>query len=92
MNHMHVPHDDLIDVLEMSEKLEGHIFSVLNENESFLGKSALVSASVNCLLMNCKTADEAMFYRHIFIRTFDTLIDYLRIRKGPDGSHQQSAQ
>ena len=43
----HIPHDDLMDVLEMTNKMESYIPNILKDNDHNLAISALMSASVN---------------------------------------------
>jgi hypothetical protein len=79
----HVPQDDLMDVMEMTGKLEVYISTVLRENDRNLAISALMSASINCLLAQCETLDEVMFYRTLFMQILDSSIRYMQI-KGPE--------
>lgn len=78
-----IPQDDLIDVMEMTQKLESHISHILKENDITLAMSALMSASINCMLGQCKTLDEVVFYRNIFMQIFDSSIRNIKI-KGRD--------
>ena len=50
----HVPPDDLLDVMEMTKKIEGYIGRVLKNNDFNLAMSALISATTNCLLAQCQ--------------------------------------
>ena len=77
-----VPQDDLMDVMEMTEKLENYITSVLRDNDKNLAMSALMSATINCMLGPCKTLDEVMLYRNIFIEILDGTIRTIKV-KGP---------
>lgn len=75
-----VPQDDLLDVMEMTNKLENYIGKILKENELTLAMSALMSASINCTLSQCKTLDEVMFYRNIFMEIFDSSIRSIQLK------------
>lgn len=83
MNHGQIPRDDLIDVIEMTSKLEKYISNVLKDNEKTLAMSALMSASVNCMLAQCKTFEEVMFYRNFFSQILDGTIRSIEIKKQP---------
>jgi hypothetical protein len=45
----HIPQDDIMDVMEMTYKLEKYMTKVLKEVDPNLAMSALISASINCL-------------------------------------------
>jgi hypothetical protein len=76
-----IPQDDLLDVVEMTQKLENYITKLLKGNELNLSISALISATINCLLGQCKTFDEVMFYRNFFMEVFDNTIRTIKIKK-----------
>lgn len=76
----HVPQDDLVDVMEMTQKLENYISSVLKDNERDLALSALISASINCMLAQCKTLNDAVTYRDVFISILDNTIRSAQIK------------
>ena len=75
-----VPQDDLLDVMEMTQKLEAYMLHVLRDNDMILSVSALMSATINCLLGQCKTLEEVMFYRNVMIQLFDTSIKSIKIK------------
>ena len=75
-----IPQDDLLDVMEMAQKLESHISHILKENDLTLSMSALMSATINCMLGQCKTLDEVVFYRNIFMQIFDSSIRNIKIK------------
>lgn len=76
-----VPQDDLLDVMEMTQKLENYISKVLKENDLTLAMSALMSASINCTIAQCTTLSEVMFYRNIFAQIFDASIRSIRLKE-----------
>jgi len=78
-----IPQDDLMDVIEMTDALETCISSVIKGNEKNLAMSALMSASVNCLLDQCETLQEVAFYRHLLVHILDNTIKRIQI-KNPD--------
>ena len=75
-----IPQDDLMDVMEMTQKIEAYIACVLKDNERNLAVSALMSATINCILMQCKTLDELVFYRSLFANMLDSLIRMIQIK------------
>ena len=76
----HIPQDDRMDVMEMTNKMEGYITHVLKDNERNLAMSALMSATINCMLGQCSTLDEVMFYRNLFMQIFDSSIRNIKIK------------
>lgn len=78
-----IPQDDLLDVAEMTQKLESYISNVLKDNEITLSMSALMSATINCILGQCETLEQVVFYRNIFMQIFDSSIKTIKI-KGKD--------
>lgn len=81
MDQLPIPQDDLLDVMEMTSKLENQISRILGENELTLSMSALMSATINCIIAQCKTLDEVAFYRNIFMQIFDSSIRNINIKK-----------
>lgn len=81
MENKPVSQDDLLDVMEMTSKLENYISQILKDNELTLAMSALMSATINCMLGQCKTLDEVVFYRNIFAQIFDSSIRSIRLRE-----------
>jgi hypothetical protein len=79
----HIPQDDLMDVLEMTNKIEAYIHQVLKDNERNLALSALMSSCINCMLGQCHTLDEVVFYRNLFVQILDNSIRTIRIQ-GPE--------
>ena len=75
-----VPRDDLIDVMEMTSKIESHISQILHDQEKSLAISALMSASINSLIAQCKTFDEVVFYRNLFVQILDSSIRAIQIK------------
>lgn len=75
-----VSRDDLFDVMEMTQKIESAIDRVLRGNEKTLGMSALMSATVNCILSQCSTIQEIHMYRNIFMQILDSTILNIKIK------------
>jgi hypothetical protein len=76
-----IPQDDLLDVMEMTNKLERFIENVLKENDLTLAMSALMSATINCTIAQCKDIDEVIFYRNILSEIFDSSIKSIKLKK-----------
>jgi hypothetical protein len=74
--------DDLMDVMEMTDKLEKHISDTLQGNEGSLAISALMSASINSMLAQCRTLDDVVLYRNIFVQMLDASIRGIQIKNG----------
>ena len=75
-----IPQDDLMDVMEMTNKIESYIANVLKDNDRNLAMSALMSACINSMLFQCKTLDEVVFYRNLFMQILDNLIRTIQIK------------
>lgn len=73
--------DDLTDVIEMTNMLEEHIYNTLEGNQPSLALSALIGATVNSLLDQCKSLDQVMVYRNIFIEALDSTIMQIQVKK-----------
>jgi hypothetical protein len=82
MDRPQIPHDDLMDVMEMTNKIESYVNHVLKDNDGNLALSALMSACINCMLSQCSTLTEVMFYRNLFVQILDNSIRTIRIQ-GP---------
>lgn len=78
-----IPQDDMIDVAEMSNKIETYICSILKDNDPNIAMSALISSTVNCIMTQCKTLDEIMLTRRILLHALDSSIRNIRIQ-GPE--------
>ena len=78
-----IPKDDLMDIIEMTDKIEVFINTLLEENQVNLGMSALMGASINCMLAQCETLEEILMCRNTFVRILDDCIRNIQI-KGPE--------
>lgn len=78
-----ITQDDLMDVMELTQKLEETIAEILSENEMNIAMSSLMGASINCMLGQCDTLQEVMFYRNLFMQILDAAIKDIKI-KGPE--------
>lgn len=73
-----ISQDDISDVREMTVKLEDAMTSILIDNDMDLAFSALVSATINCMLGQCDTIQEVKYYRDVFIKLINTSVDSIR--------------
>lgn len=80
MEEPQIPQDDLMDVLEMTQDIEAFISDVLRDNDLNLALSALMSATINCMMAQCNTLDQVVFYRNLFMQMFDSSIRTIRIK------------
>lgn len=80
MDYQHVSQDDLLDVMEMTKKLEHTMLNMLKNNQLTIGMSALMSASVNCTIAQCKTMEEVLFYKFMFMAIFDEAVKSIQIK------------
>lgn len=80
MESPHISQDDIMDVLEMTTKIEKYVNSILNENDKNISMSALISATVNCTLSQCRSLDEIMFYKVFFMELFDDTIRRVKLK------------
>ena len=78
---MQVPQDDVLDVMEMSRRLENYILKVFKGNDGNLAMSALMTATINSVLSQCKTINDALFYKSIFIKIFEDAIRDIKLRQ-----------
>jgi len=76
-----IPRDDLLDVLEMTQRLEKEIGQILDDNEITIAMSALMSATVNCSIAQCDTLKEVIFFRNMFVEVFDLGIKSIKMKK-----------
>jgi hypothetical protein len=76
-----IPRDDLLDVLEMTQKLEAYMSHILKDNETSLSMSALMSATLNQIFMQCTSLEEVIMYRDIFMQLFDRTIRLIKTRE-----------
>jgi len=76
-----ISNDDLLDVMEMTKKLESYIYKTLKDNELNLAMSALMSAFINTILAQCDTLDDVMFYKNIFLQIFNSSVKNIKIQE-----------
>lgn len=63
--------DDLLDVMELTSKLQHQIANVLNDNLMYLSMPALIASTINCMISQCESVDQAKSYRDLFINLFE---------------------
>jgi len=74
MELQHIPEDDIIDVIEMSEKIQSSTYDILNDMDIDLAMVTLMTAATNCILTQCDDLEEFVFYRNIFVQILDNII------------------
>jgi hypothetical protein len=79
-----ISQDDLEDVREMTDKIELFIQETIEDCEERIAMSSIMSASINCILMQCKSVQMALFYRNIFISILDDSISNIRLHLDRD--------
>ena len=75
-----IANDDLLDVMEMTQKLEESISLHLDDMNADLAISSLISATINCICAQCNKVDEVIFFRNIFLQVFDGHIRAIKIK------------
>lgn len=81
-----VPHDDITDVMEMADNIERCVCQILEGNDKNLAFSALISATVNCVTGQCKSLNEMVYYRNLFVQIFDGSLQEIKTRNQDLGS------
>jgi len=71
MNMRSVSQDDVQDLIELTKKLEESILDILKGNEHSTALSALIITTIRCMIIPCKTPDEAEVHRNLFMKMFD---------------------
>ena len=80
MDSYFIPQDDLMDVMEMTQKIEAHILATIKGNDRNLSMSAIMSACINAMLVQCNTLDEVLFFRNLFVQILDGSIRSINIK------------
>lgn len=70
----HIPEDDIIDIMEMSEKIERAIYNILDDLDIEVAMSTLMGAMINCMIAQCESIDELIFYRNSLVNILDDII------------------
>jgi hypothetical protein len=81
MRFQDIPQDDVQDVIEMTEKLKNSIFDILKDTNTQLAMSALISATINCILAQCETIEQVIKLRNNFIIIFDSTIKNIKVKE-----------
>jgi hypothetical protein len=69
-----VSRDDLLDVEELTVKLQESISAVLADQVLYLSMPALIGATIRCILSQCETVEQAVFYKDVFLHLFEAVI------------------
>lgn len=73
-----IAHDDLLDIQELTSKLENFMLETFEGHDKRICLSALMGATLNCSIGNCKTLYEAQMLRNIFVSVFDKAIQKIK--------------
>lgn len=76
-----VSRDDLLDVMEMTKKIESSIERTVKGNDKNLAISAIMSATINSVLSQCSTVQEIQMFRNVFMQIFDASILNVKIKR-----------
>jgi hypothetical protein len=79
-----ISQDDIIDVVEMTQKLEDYFERLFYDNEQNLAMSAVMNACASTIFNQSKTLKEVLFYIDIFMQILDDGIHSAHIRRKPD--------
>lgn len=83
MNQSPVPNDDLMDVVELTKKLEVVFDEILEGNQYDLAISALINVFMRCVAGHAENFDEFLSYRLVFTRMFDSFAEAIKTRNDP---------
>jgi hypothetical protein len=75
MQKLPISQDDLVDVKEMSEKIQDAVSEILEGNDMCLCMSALISATINSMVEQCNSVGELKYYGSLFFAILDTCIN-----------------
>lgn len=75
-----VSQDDLLDVMELTNKLQDNIYAVLEDTVLYLSMPALIAATIKCMLHQCESVDQAKFYRDLFVTLFEEAFKDKRLK------------
>lgn len=70
MDDMQTSKDDLDDVQQLSGMLRSEINRILDDNDTDIATSSIITAMINSLLSYCDTVGQIMFYRDIINALF----------------------
>ncbi len=75
-----ISQDDLLDVIEMTEKLETFYVKVLKDHQMSLAMSALMGSTINFIIAQCDSLQEVIIQRDVFMQIFDISIKAIKIK------------
>lgn len=81
MDYSNLPQDDLLDVLEMTKKVDAFLSDTFSQTDRNLAMSAVMNSTINCIIAQCRTLEDVMFYRSIFLHFFDASINAIKIKE-----------
>jgi hypothetical protein len=83
-----IPYDDIADIEEMSEKIEDYVLKIFKDASNSVAISALMTASINCIIGRCPNLPELLAHIHSFTHLLNlTSLDMVsRNLKNPPNS------
>ncbi len=66
--------DDLIDITEMTDKIQSYTHNIVKDNDQHIVMSALMSASISSFMNHCETLEEVAHFGAIFVSLLDDAI------------------
>ncbi len=80
MTNYPIPPDDIDDVIELQMKIENAIIEICTGHDASLAISALMTATVNCLITNSDDYDHLLFHRNVLLKLYDMALDRYRAK------------
>jgi hypothetical protein len=77
----HIPNDDLMDVMEMTSKIESYIANVIKDTDQNIALSSLMNGLVNSIIEQCKTYSDVIVCRNLLIQVLDISIRSIQWKK-----------
>ena len=76
-----IPNDDVMDVSELTQKIQNAVSNILQDNEVDVAISALISSFVNEVIFQCDNVSEILFYQAIIQEMFISRIKSIRLKE-----------
>lgn len=73
--------DDLQDILELTKKILESYLDIFEDQDVVIVRSALVSATLRCLLSQCETVEDIEMDKKLLIQVFDDIISNFKSQK-----------
>ena len=73
--------DDLMDIVELADQLQQEISKTLDDKDFNIAMSALIGATINAMIAQCSSVQQAFNYRNIFFNLFTAILNK-KIKEG----------